>query len=105
MGVRWFFWLRLVELDSRQRHDAGNHFLYRESCWNQLRCEQHADVDDERRFDNRRHARDIHLHIRKRINEGESGRNHHLHADRHQLRRRKHVDRRYYCDHRQQADD
>jgi hypothetical protein len=81
-GAEFVLWKRLR---------ADDHFVYGGTDKHKLRCQQHIELGDSRSDEYCHHARDIHVHIGKRLNEHEPDGDDHLHADGNQCRGRDHV--------------
>ena len=66
--------------------DASNLFFHRESNGNQFRREQHFELDDHWGNQYFHLSRNVHFHVCKWLDQRESDRNDHLHANCHELR-------------------
>ena len=87
---------RLDHVDSdryrkRAPSQASDQFLHREPHKYHFGIQQHAELDDDRSDQYCHHAGNIHVHIRKRIDEREPNSDDHLHADCDQCRGLDHV--------------
>jgi len=89
-GELWI--VQLFELVLWKSFRADDHLVCGESDKRKRRCQQHAELGDDRSHEDRHHAGDIHLDIGKRFSEHEPNGNDRLHADGNQCFRLDHGD-------------